>query len=88
VYAPWISKSGNIRTLSIPLPPLAEQNRILTKLKEMLEVCDRLEAQLSATQEQRGILLESVLHHALNDSGPCAQARCSTLVAAKRTGIA
>jgi hypothetical protein len=32
-----------------------------------MAVCDKLEAQLATAQTETGRLLESVLHHALND---------------------
>ena len=31
-----------IRNLVIPLPPLAEQHRIVAKLEELLPICDRI----------------------------------------------
>ena len=33
---------NNIRSLSIPLPPLAEQHRIVHKVDELMALCDRL----------------------------------------------
>jgi type I restriction enzyme S subunit len=59
---------GKIRTVMIPLPPLAEQHRIVAKLDELLALCDQLEAQLTTTQIESRQLLESVLHEALSVS--------------------
>jgi type I restriction enzyme, S subunit len=36
---------GMIEQFEIPLPPLAEQKRIVAKVDEMMALCDRLEAQ-------------------------------------------
>jgi type I restriction enzyme S subunit len=56
---------GNFRRMPVPVPPLAEQHRIVAKVDELMAVSDRLEAQLSVSQTERGRLLESVLHEAL-----------------------
>ena len=53
------------REVLIPLPPLAEQHRIVAKVDELMALCDRLEAQLTTTQTQSRRLLEAVLHEAL-----------------------
>ncbi|MBP6735292.1 MAG: restriction endonuclease subunit S, partial [Chromatiaceae bacterium] len=55
----------NIRSLSSPLPPLAEQHRIVAKVDELMAVCDQLEANLTATQTDSRRLLQAVLHEAL-----------------------
>jgi len=55
----------NIRSLNVPLPPLAEQHRIVAKVDELTAVCDRLEAQLTTAQTDSRRLLEAVLHEAL-----------------------
>jgi len=55
----------NIRSLTIPLPPLAEQHRIVAKLDELMALCDQLEQQLSQADQQRRRLLEAVLQEAL-----------------------
>jgi type I restriction enzyme, S subunit len=51
-----------------PLAPLGEQHRIIARVKELMVLCDRLEAQLTKAQDATSYLLESVLYHALNDS--------------------
>jgi type I restriction enzyme, S subunit len=49
----------------VPIPPLAEQHRIVAKVDELMSICDQLEAQLTATQTDSRRLLEAVLHEAL-----------------------
>jgi type I restriction enzyme S subunit len=62
-----------IRTFKVPVPPLAEQNRIVAKVDELMALCDQLEAGLTVSQTEANRLLESVLHYALRDSAPVAQ---------------
>jgi len=54
--------------LPIPIPPLAEQHRIVAKVDELIAVCDQLEHQVATAQAESRRLLEAVLFHALNDS--------------------
>jgi type I restriction enzyme S subunit len=61
---PIISK-GKWEILPIPLPPLAEQHRIVAKVDELMALCDQLEQQLSQADQQRRRLLEAVLAEAL-----------------------
>ncbi|MBV8705836.1 MAG: restriction endonuclease subunit S, partial [Acidobacteriaceae bacterium] len=51
--------------LPVPLPPLAEQHRIVAKVDELMKLCDALEAQLTAVTNTRRTLLEATLHEAL-----------------------
>jgi type I restriction enzyme, S subunit len=51
-----------------PLPPLAEQHRIVAKVDELMGLFDQLETQLSTTQVNSRRLLESLLHEALAPS--------------------
>lgn len=61
---PIISK-GKWEILPIPVPPLAEQHRIVAKVDELMALCDHLEASLTTGEQTRSRLLDSVLHNAL-----------------------
>ena len=56
---------NNIRSLSIPLPPLDEQHRIVVKVDELMALCDRLEASLVTGCDARRRLLDTLLREAL-----------------------
>ncbi|WP_324698542.1 restriction endonuclease subunit S [Novosphingobium sp. RL4] len=56
---------GDFRRMPIPLPPLAEQRRIVAKANELMALCGRLEASLATGDETRQRLLEAILHEAL-----------------------
>ncbi len=50
----------------VPLPPLAEQHRIVAKVDELMALCDQLENQLTSTEVDNRRLLEAVLHETLS----------------------
>lgn len=54
-----------LRGCPIPLPPLAEQHRIVAKVDALMALCDRLEAALAQADTTRARLLEALLHEAL-----------------------
>jgi type I restriction enzyme S subunit len=54
----------NIRSLSISLPSLAKQHRIVAKVDTLMALCDRLEASLTATAATRRRLLDALLAEA------------------------
>ena len=58
---PNISKV-KIVAVPFPLPPFAEQHRIVAKVDELMALCDRLEAGLTAVDGTRSHLLDSLLH--------------------------
>jgi len=60
--------TDDLFSLPIPIPPLAEQCRIVAKVEELMTLCDRLERQLTVFQAENSRLLDAVLHHALNDA--------------------
>ena len=51
--------------ITVPLPPLAEQHRIVTKVDELVALCDRLEASLTTADDTRCRLLGALLIKAL-----------------------
>lgn len=54
-----------LETTLIPLPPLAEQNRIVQKLDELMQYCNELEASIKQSESQNSTLLQQVLREAL-----------------------
>jgi len=57
---------GNFRRIPFPLPPLAEQHRIVAKVDELMTLCNHLETQLTTTQTETHKLLNSLLHEAIS----------------------
>jgi type I restriction enzyme S subunit len=56
----------NFKALLIPLPPLAEKDRIVAKVNELMALCDELEAGITIAATTRNKLLEATLHDALS----------------------
>ena len=54
-----------LRNFLAPLPPLAEQHRIVAKVDDLMALCDRLEAGLATAAGTRRRLLDAVLAEAL-----------------------
>jgi type I restriction enzyme S subunit len=55
----------------VPLPPLAEQHRIVAKVNALMALCHRLEASLTATVTTRRRLLDALLAEALAPADAC-----------------
>lgn len=80
----WVLNSGtsvpqinnkDIYPLELPLPPLREQHRIISRVDELMAVCDRLEASLGNREDTRRRLLDALLAKALeSDQGDLEQA--------------
>jgi len=61
--------SGKIvANLPFPLPPLAEQHRIVAKVDELMALCDELEAAQAKREKRRDRLVAATLH-GLNNGG-------------------
>jgi type I restriction enzyme S subunit len=52
---------GKLRPLPFPLPPLAEQSRIVARVDELMRLCDALEAKGRLEAEQHTRLLDTLL---------------------------
>lgn len=55
-----------LKYLPLPIPPAAEQHRIVAKVDELMLLCDELEAQINTTATTRRQLLEATFHEALS----------------------
>lgn len=57
----WKINQGHISECEIPLPPLAEQTRIVAKVDELMALCDKLNKQIDAATDKQVELLNSVM---------------------------
>jgi len=60
---------GILREFQVPLPPRAEQHRIVATVDELIALCNRLEARLTDTAATRSLLLDAILAQALAPGG-------------------
>jgi len=56
---------AKMNSIPVALPPLAEQHRIVARVDELMALCDRLEASLTAGDDTRRRLLDALLAEAL-----------------------
>ena len=58
--------SANSVTLyAFPLPPLAEQDRIVAKVDELMDLCNRLKANLATARRHQATLADTLIESAL-----------------------
>ncbi|EMB2644350.1 restriction endonuclease subunit S [Vibrio cholerae] len=58
----------SLSLLTIPLPPEAEQDRIVAKVDELMELCDQLEQQTEASIEAHQVLVTTLLDTLTNSA--------------------
>ena len=54
-----------MNSIPVALPPVAEQNRIVARVDELMLLCDQLEAALRDADTTRSRLLDALLYEAL-----------------------
>lgn len=52
---------ASLRSSMLPLPPIAEQHRIVAKVDELMALCDRLEAQQADAEAAHATLIKTLL---------------------------
>ena len=57
---------GSLASIRLPLPPLAEQHRIVAKVDELMALCDELEAAQAKREKRRDRLVAASLHALTN----------------------
>lgn len=57
---------GKVSTTVIPLPPLTEQHRIVTKVDELMVLCDTLKTNLQNAQTTQLALADAIVEQAVN----------------------
>jgi len=59
--------NGNaLKNLLFPLPPFAEQHRIVAKVDEIFTLCDTLRKRIYDSQTLKIQLADAVVEHAIN----------------------
>jgi len=56
--------SNTLRSWLVPLPPMEEQQAIVTKVEKLLAICDQLETQITRNQSHAEQLMQTVLKEA------------------------
>ena len=56
---------GNFRSIPIPLPPFAEQQRIVAKVDELVALCDQVRLRITAASQQQKKLADVLVEHAV-----------------------
>ncbi|PKM03428.1 MAG: restriction endonuclease [Gammaproteobacteria bacterium HGW-Gammaproteobacteria-6] len=65
---------GDVEQLNIPLPPLAEQHRIVAKVDQLIALCEQLKTRLTQARQLNEQLACTLVERALADDNPQAPA--------------
>ena len=57
-----------LKNMMVPLPPLAEQQRIVTTVDELMALCDLMDKKLVTADDTRRRLLDALLYEALKET--------------------
>lgn len=58
-------KASKLKRLTVPIPPFEEQHRIVTKVDELMSLCDSLKARLTDAQTTQLYLADTLVKEAL-----------------------
>jgi len=58
-------KASRLKEIPMPIPPLAEQHRIVAKVDELMTLCDRLKADLGTAHQHQATLADTLIESAL-----------------------
>jgi type I restriction enzyme S subunit len=61
--------TGTVRGLAVPLPPLAEQHRIVSRVDDLMGLLDRLEQHLTSQKVAHDAFAAAAVHHAVEQTG-------------------
>jgi type I restriction enzyme, S subunit len=86
VAMPKINQA-ELNTIAVPVPPLAEQRRIVAKVKELMAIADQLEAQLANEKSASTALLDAAIHGLLNPIADVIAFPAAQATAIDRAGI-
>jgi len=56
---------GNIAKFLMPIPPLSEQSRIVTKVDELMSLCDQLKSRITDSNKLQQNLADVFVEQAL-----------------------
>mgnify|MGYP000207760978 CR=1 FL=1 len=62
-------KASKLKRVPIPVPPLAEQYRIVEKVKGLMILCDELKVRINESQSTQLHLADAMAEHALSNEG-------------------
>ncbi|WP_292957283.1 MULTISPECIES: restriction endonuclease subunit S [unclassified Neptuniibacter] len=71
IYGAGVSQGNlnvnQVRSFEVPIPPLAEQNRIVAKVDHLMALCDQLKARLQQAQQTQLHLADALVDRAIGE---------------------